>query len=146
MRSKASASPCCARRIASASPNSRISVGLVRATGPVGTHQVLSMPPLLPKVVYSHYLLLLSNTVGSSWFPRGLWGIAGLSGAASAAVLRQAGSILAKTCPERRFWFTDGLGVSETTLCRKAGNSSLGSTQKNDFSTIVVSRRLVFRS
>src|SRR2546428_3657172 len=42
MRSKASASPCCALRMASASPNSRTSVGLVRATGPVGTHQLLS--------------------------------------------------------------------------------------------------------
>src|SRR5260370_24701658 len=145
MRSKASASPCCARRIASASPSSWTSVGLVRATGPVGTHQVLSMPPLLHKVVYSRYLLL-SARVGRSVLPSGFGGRAGRSGSACPAVLRQAGSSLARTCAERRFWLTEGLGVSETTLCRKAGNSSLGSTQKNDLSTIVVSRRLVFRS
>src|SRR5205807_7564446 len=144
MRSKAAASPCCARRMASASPNSRTSVGLVGATGPVGTHQLLSMPSLLHKVVYSRYLLL-SIPVGWSWLLREVWGPADRSGtgAACAAVLRQAGSILAKTCAGRRFGFNDGFGASETTLCRNTGNSASGSTQKNDFNTMVVSRRLV---
>src|SRR5437879_6304971 len=109
MRSKASASPCCARRIASASPSSRISVGLVRATGPVGTHQLHPMPPLLHKVVYLRYLLL-STTVGCSRLPRRLWGRAGRSGAACAAVLQQGGSILAIICAERRFWLVEDLG------------------------------------
>src|SRR5437879_4626830 len=44
--------------MASASPNSRTSIGLVRATGPVGTHQLLSMPSLLHKLYYPDYLLL----------------------------------------------------------------------------------------
>src|ERR1700752_1419462 len=56
MRSKAPASPCCARGMASASLSSRTSVGLVRATGPVGMHQVLSMPSLPPKLsTYTTY-------------------------------------------------------------------------------------------
>src|SRR5437879_7928205 len=143
MRSKASASPCCALRMASASPNARTSVGLVRATGPVGTHQLLSMPSLLHKVVYSHYLL--SIRVGCSRLLRGVWGRAGRSGVAWAAVLRQAGSTLAIICAERRFWFSDGLGVSETTVWRNADNRAMGSTHKNDFNTRVVSRRLVVR-
>src|ERR1700758_5522002 len=108
MRSKASASPCCARRIASASPSSRTSVGLVRATGPVGTHQLHPMPPPLHKVVYVRYLL--STTVGCSRLPRRLWGRAGRSGAAFDAVLRQADPILAITCAERRFWLVEDLG------------------------------------
>src|SRR2546428_773609 len=129
---------------ASASLNSRTAVGLVRATGPVGTHQLVSMPSLLHKVVYSHYLLSIRG--GCSRLPRGVWGRAGRSGVAWTAVLRQAGSALATICAERRFGFRDGLGVSETTVWRNAGNSSSGSTQKNDFNTMVVSRRLVFRS
>src|SRR5580700_1968963 len=145
MRSKASASPCCARWMASASLSSRTSVGLVRATGPVGTHQVLSMPSLPPKVVYLHYLLL-SKTAGPSWLPGEFWGGADCSVAPCAAALRQAGSILASTCAARRFWFNDGLGVSDATLCRNAGTSSMGSTQRKDFNTMVVSRKLVFRS
>src|ERR1700730_15601861 len=65
MRSNASASPCCARRMASASPSSLTSVGLVRATGPVGTHLVLSMPSLLHKVVHHTTYPLRSGVLGS---------------------------------------------------------------------------------
>ena len=41
MRSNASASPCCALRIASASVSSPVSIRLVRATGPVGAHPLV---------------------------------------------------------------------------------------------------------
>src|ERR1700730_12682256 len=145
MRSKASASPCCARWMACASLRSRASGGPARAAGPVGRDQVLSMPSLPPKVVYLHYLLL-SNTAERSWLPGVFWGGADCSGAPFAAALRQAGSILASSCAARRFLFNDGLGVSDATLCRNAGISSMGSTQRKDFNTLVVSRTLVFRS
>src|ERR1700676_1744885 len=47
MRSNAPASPCWARRMASASVISLVSVGLVRVTVPVGTHPVCGMRPCL---------------------------------------------------------------------------------------------------
>src|ERR1700739_3859251 len=115
MRSKASASPCCARWMASASLSSRTSVGLVRATGPVGTHQVLSMPSLPPKVVYLRYLLL-SNTVGRPWLPGEFWGGADCSAAPCATALWQGGSIFASTCAARRFWVHYRFGGEGGTL------------------------------
>src|SRR5689334_25442010 len=140
MRSKASASPCCARRMASASPSSRTTLDLVRATGPVGTHQLLSMPSLLHKVVY-HYLLL-SVMVGRSGVLREFRPTAGFSWA---GVFEHSCSSLPDTCAARRAVKAD-LPASETTLCRNPGNSSSGNAQKNDFSTMAVSHRAVLRS
>src|ERR1019366_6218205 len=58
MRSNAPASPCWARRMASASVISLDSVCLVRVTIPVGTHPLLGMHPWLLELHLRQILLL----------------------------------------------------------------------------------------
>src|SRR5258708_39799257 len=68
MRSNAPASPCWARRMASASVISLDSDRLVRVTVPVGTHPVCGMHPWLLELHLCKFLVLV-------WYRR--WGASG---------------------------------------------------------------------
>src|ERR1700686_2083541 len=57
MRSNAPAAPCWARRMASASVISLVSVRLVRVTVPVGTHPLCGMHPWLLELLYFEVLV-----------------------------------------------------------------------------------------
>src|SRR5579864_5759473 len=138
MRSNAPASPCWARRMASASDISLESFRLVRVTVPVGTHPVCGMHPRLLELHLCERLVLVWYRLqplgaGPAWQAFGR-----LDGCSRPYFLWK--------CYVRLGLTVTMAGTCITSFCRKVSNSSAGKAQKNDLSTTVVSPIHVFRS
>src|SRR5260370_33600684 len=138
MRSNAPASPCWARRMASASVISLDSDRLVRVSVPVGTHPVCGMHPWLLELHLCKFLVLV-------WY-RCLLFRAGRAAQPHGELDERQQRHFLRKCYVRLGFTVRMAGTCATSLWRKVSSSSAGNEQKNDFRTTVASPMQVFRS
>src|SRR6266853_2134683 len=138
MRSNAPASPCWARRMASASVISLDSDRLVRVTVPVGTHPVCGMHPWLLELHLCKFLVLV-------WYRRRVLP-ARPAGQPRSELDEWSRPHFLRKCYVRLGLTVRMAGTCVTSLRRKTSSSSAGKAQKNDFSTTVVYPMHVLRS
>src|ERR1700730_3716500 len=139
MRSNAPASPCWARRMASASVISLESVRLVRVTVPVETHPVCGMHPRLLELHLYEGLVLV-------WYRRQPLRAGPASRACRKLVVGSSLPYFLWKSYVRLGLTVRMAGTCITSFWRNSSSSSAGKAQKNDFSTTVVSPMQVFRS